>query len=86
MRQEKPLINRALYKAIKKYDHQQMEHFAQDLYLSGYEAGRKSVTGVELTAIMEAVAATSGIGAVKLEAIRENVDKLFREQEEAGNT
>lgn len=86
MRQRKPLINRALYKAIKKYDHQQMEHFAQDLYLSGYDAGRKSVPGVDLTAIMEAVATTSGIGSVKLEAIRKNVDKLFAGQEETGNT
>lgn len=82
MRQEKPLINRALYKAIKKYDHQQMERFAKDLYLSGYNDGRKSVPGVDLTAIMEAVAATSGIGAVKLAAIKENVEKIFKGQQD----
>ena len=74
---KKPLINRALYKAIKKYDHQQMEEFAQNLYMSGVQAGRDSVLGVDLEEIMKAIAGTNGIGTVKLAAIRENVNKLY---------
>ena len=34
------LINRVMYKNIKKYDHQQMEEFLTDIYKNGYQDGR----------------------------------------------
>lgn len=39
MRKEKGkyLINRTMYKDIKKFDHQQMENFLTDVYKSGYQ-------------------------------------------------
>lgn len=33
------LINRAKYKDIKRYDHNQMERFARSLYESGFKDG-----------------------------------------------
>lgn len=48
MRKEKGkyLINRTMYKDIKKFDHQQMENFLTDVYKSGYQDGEASVTRV----------------------------------------
>ena len=37
------LVNRAVYKAVKKYDHQQFENFCADIYKSGWEDGKASV-------------------------------------------
>lgn len=37
------LVNRAVYKAVKKYDHQQFENFCTDIYKSGWEDGKASV-------------------------------------------
>lgn len=35
------LVNRAVYKAVKKYDHQQFENFCTDIYKSGWEDGNQ---------------------------------------------
>lgn len=39
---EKNLLNRKLYKAIKKYDRQEMETFVKTVYSEGFKDGVKS--------------------------------------------
>lgn len=72
-----PVITRAVYKAVKKYDHQQFTDFCAGIYKSGYEDGRESVPGVDVKAIYDAIAATKGIGPKKLEEIKKNVEAVF---------
>lgn len=54
------LINRVMYKNIKKYDHQQMEEFLTDVYKNGYQDGRESVPGIELEDVKTALRGTKG--------------------------
>lgn len=73
------IITRARYKSIKAFDHKQMESFCTDVYRSGYEDGRASVPGIDLTAIYEAIGATKGIGPKKLEEIKKSIEAAFEE-------
>ena len=73
----KYLITRARYKSIKAFDHQKMEQFCTDIYKSGYQDGRESVPGVDITAIMKAIENTKGIGAKKLADIRASIEAVF---------
>ena len=76
------LITRARYKSIKAFDHQQMENFCTDIYKSGYEDGRASVPGIDLTAIYEAIGSTKGIGPKKLEEIKQSIEAAFSSRKE----
>lgn len=44
MAHEKYMVTRAKYKAIKKYDHQQMEKFCFDIYTDGVAKGSRQDT------------------------------------------
>ena len=71
------LITRVRYKAIKTFDHQQMEQFCTDIYKSGYKDGRESVPGIDIKAVMAAIENTKGIGPKKLEDIRTSIEAVF---------
>lgn len=81
-RNNKYMITRARYKSIKAFDHQQMENFCADIYKSGYEDGRASVPGIDLTAIYEAIGSTKGIGPKKLEEIKQSIEVAFSSRKE----
>ncbi|GFI32926.1 hypothetical protein IMSAGC013_04333 [Lachnospiraceae bacterium] len=72
-----PEITREMYKSIKKYDRQQFTAFCTDLYGFGFQDGRESVPGVDITAIMKAIENTKGIGAKKLADIRTSIEAVF---------
>ena len=72
-----PEITREMYKSIKKYDRQQFTKFCTDLYGFGFQDGRESVPGVDITAIMKAIENTKGIGAKKLADIRASIEAVF---------
>ncbi len=76
-----PTITRATYKSVKKFDRQQFEKFCMDLYEFGYEDGRESVPGVDLTMVYEAIAGIRGIGQKKLGEIKARIEPLFREEQ-----
>lgn len=76
------LINRVMYKNIKKYDHQQMEEFLTDVYKNGYQDGRESVPGIELEDVKIALRGTKGIGPVVWQRITERLADLFRKEED----
>lgn len=52
--------------------------------MTGYEDGRASVPGVDLTVIYDAIAKTKGIGPKKLEEIRKNIEAMFAETKQEG--
>ncbi len=71
------LINRAKYKDIKRYDHNQMEQFARSLYESGLKDGaaqaiaktESSKKQMDFDLLTEKLLSIKGIGAVKAEQI-----------------
>ena len=71
------LINRAKYKDIKRYDHNQMECFARSLYESGLKDGaahalakmESSKSRWDFDLLKDKLLAVKGIGAVKAEHI-----------------
>lgn len=72
-----PEITREVYKGVKKFDRQQFQAFCHDLYVFGFEDGRASVPGMDVSKIYEVIAATKGIGTKKLEEIKANIDAAF---------
>lgn len=80
-KKDRYLINRVMYKNIKKYDHQQMEEFLTDVYKNGYQDGRESVPGIELEDVKTALQGTKGIGPVVWQRITERLADLFRKEE-----
>lgn len=87
MRKEKGkyLINRTMYKDIKKFDHQQMENFLTDVYKSGYQDGEASVTRVELQDVEVALQEVKGIGSVVWGRIKVHLEDLFRKEQKNGS-
>ncbi len=72
-----PVITREIYKNVKKFDRQQFQEFCTCIYGYGYEDGRDSVPGVDLTVIYDAIAKTRGVGPKKLEEIKKNIEAMF---------
>lgn len=82
-------LNREKYKAIKKYDHKQMEDFCAIVYESGVRAGYKAgceaaaeaasgeltekLRKIAIEEVLQAVAQVKGIGEKKLEDIRSRI-------------
>ena len=72
-----PEITRNIYKDVKKFDRQRFTNFCIDLYTFGFEDGRDSVPGIDVSKIIEVVANTKGIGPVKLAEIKANIETVF---------
>ena len=83
---------RAQYKAIKKFDHHQLNIFVDDIYkkgkFAGYDAGYQQglKTAVEMQAsvpsmekILDAVSGVKGIGPKKLEEIKCAIEAATKE-------
>lgn len=75
------MINRTMYKDIKKYDHQQMESFLGDIYKSGYQDGQDEITIVSLQDVKDALHGTKGIGPKTWPLIEERLNALFEDKE-----
>lgn len=61
----KQVLNRKEYKDIKKMDHSQMSNFMEKIYMRGYEAGKKSASGLSEEETKEAILQIKGIGEKK---------------------
>ena len=72
-----PEITREIYKGVKKFDRKQFENFCTDIYKFGYEDGRESVPGMDVTKLYEVIEATKGIGPVKLAELKANIEAAF---------
>ncbi len=63
------MLNRKVYKDIKRKDHQQMEAFLQSFYHSGYDDGYKDAQGLPEGKIKEVLLTVKGIGEKKADSI-----------------
>ena len=68
-------INRKEYERIKKYDRTQMDIFIQSVYKSGFEEGKSSVPGIDISKIGEILLGIKGLGAKRVECIVATLEK-----------
>lgn len=87
MNSEKQLLNRKMYKDIKRYDREQMELFAKNLYMEGLKDGAKSVeVEVEIdidsivNRIKEMLRVRLGIGNIRFNRanIEQDIKEMFK--------
>ena len=78
---KKYVTTRKVYKAVKKYDHQQFDDFCTRVYMNGYEDGKKAVPGVDVEEILKAVSDVKGVGPVLAGKIKAAVNDLFQKSE-----
>lgn len=93
----KYVSTRTVYKAVKKYDHQQFDEFCTRIYTSGYEDGKKfstekpvkCITAEELLVVINEV---KGVGPALAGRIKEAIEEKFggisdgKETESKGRT
>lgn len=88
MKKTEDIINRKMYKEIKKYDRQQMEAFAESVYTSGFNDGCNAYektmkeTELDFNKLRENIGAIKGIGDKKLDAILKVVADTVDEERE----
>lgn len=75
--QKNVTINRKEYERIKKYDRTQMDTFIQSVYKSGYEDGKKSVPGIDISKISDILLTIKGIGEKKAKDIVAALERGF---------
>jgi len=63
------VLNRKVYKDIKKMDHSQMSAFCENLYKNGYVDGKKAAEGLTVDEVKEVLASVKGIGEKRVEII-----------------
>ena len=78
---KKYVTTRKVYKAVKKYDHQQFDEFCTRVYMNGYEDGKKAVPGVDVEEILKAVSDVRGVGPALAGKIKAAVNDLFQKSE-----
>ena len=61
-------ITRAMYKDIKRYDHQQMNEFLTRYYINGFNDGLQS-TEIDYDLLGAVLLYVKGIGVVKADAV-----------------
>lgn len=76
-----PEINRAMYKSVKKFDHNQLVAFCTDIYGFGFEDGKDSVQGIDLDAVFSLLEGIKGIGPKKMEEIKDVLNGAFSSSE-----
>ena len=73
--QKNVTINRKEYERIKKYDRTQMDTFIQSVYKSGFEDGKSSVPGIDISKISDTLLTVKGLGEKRVEAILAALEK-----------
>lgn len=76
---EKQILNRKVYKDIKKYDRQQMESFTRSIYetgfTDGYKEGAKTSQEIDLkTKIVQVMQRTKGVGDKTIAKVIETIN------------
>lgn len=82
--QKDMVINRKEYQAIKKKDHNQMNLYLQEIYKNGYTDGVKSVPGIDIAEIKKILLSVKGLGAKRVEAILEALEKEMKSEKNQG--
>ena len=68
-------ITRAVYKDIKRYDHNQMNEFLTRYYINGFNDGLDSAK-IDYDVLKEVLLSIKGIGAVKADAVINKLKEL----------
>ena len=71
------ILRREDYRRVKKMDRSQFEGFCKNLYMEGYQDGRDSVPGIDISQVKEAIAGTKGIGESRLRSIMNSIEEKF---------
>ncbi|MDO4305796.1 MAG: glutathione peroxidase [Eubacteriales bacterium] len=82
---KKYVTTRAVYKAIKKYDHQQFDEFCKSVYVEGYNAGLKQPAeepeaSVSIEEVLKVIGEVKGVGPALTGKIRNAVDNMIAER------
>ena len=82
-KKSKNLISRDKYKDIKRMDHTSMSEFYTKVWQEGFDNGVKAgndnrEAAVTPEALREVIKDVKGIGEVKLKAIMERIDTLYK--------
>jgi len=74
---EKQLINRKIYKEIKRYDRQEMENFLVNIYHQGYQDGVKDGEKADFKIkLVEILEKTKGVGPKMFDRIMQTVKEM----------
>ena len=76
--EKRTILNRKLYKNIKKYDREQMESYLVNLYMEGYEDGKNDVPGVDISVIKEIAMNVKGVGEKRAEEIVGKIEERMK--------
>ena len=68
-------ITRAVYKDIKRYDHNQMNKFLTKYYINGFNDGLKNAK-VDYDVMKEVLLSVKGIGQVKADEVIRKLKEL----------
>ena len=68
-------ITRAVYKDIKRYDHNQMNDFLTRYYINGFNDGLDSAN-IDYDVLREVLLSIKGIGVVKADAVINKLKEL----------
>ncbi len=74
---EKNLINRKMYKEIKKYDRQEMERFLANIYKQGFEDGAEAGDNADFKIkLVQVLQNTKGVGEKTIEKVLATVKEM----------
>lgn len=76
--EKRTILNRKTYKGIKKFDREQMENYLVNLYMEGYEDGRKDVPGIDISRIKGIVMSVKGVGEKRADEIVQRIEETFK--------
>ena len=68
-------ITRAVYKDIKRYDHNQMNKFLTNYYVTGFNDGLNSAN-IDYDVLKEVLLSVKGIGQVKADEVISKLKEL----------
>ena len=68
-------ITRAVYKDIKRYDHNQMNKFLTNYYVNGFNDGLNSAN-IDYDVLKEVLLSVKGIGQVKADEVIRKLKEL----------
>ncbi len=74
------VLNRKMYKEIKKMDHQEMSNYLSRCYMNAYDQGKEDAEGLKTDELREVLLTVKGIGSAKTENIMEAVEKALSEK------
>lgn len=74
------VLNRKMYKDIKRMDHQEMSNYLSRFYMNAYDQGKEDAEGLKADEMKEVLLTVKGIGPAKTENIMEAVEKALSEK------